>query len=45
MICPPALDLKTAVGATIDTNVAIGAENMYTGKEGAFTGEISGRII
>ena len=39
LICPPSLDLTTAVGATIQTNVAIGAQNLYPGKEGAFTGE------
>jgi triosephosphate isomerase len=45
LICPPSLDLTTAVGATIQTNVAIGAQNLYPGKEGAFTGEVSGRMI
>ncbi len=45
LICPPALDLTTAVAATIQTNVAIGAQNLYPGKEGAFTGEISGCMI
>jgi len=45
LICPPALDLTTAVDATRGTNVAIGAQNLYPGKEGAFTGEISGHMI
>jgi triosephosphate isomerase len=44
-ICPPALSLTTAVEATIETNVAIGAQKLYPGKEDAFTGEISGRMI
>jgi triosephosphate isomerase (TIM) len=39
-VCTPCLDLEAAVGATRDSNVAIGAQNMYWGKEGAFTGEI-----
>ena len=45
LICPPALDLTTAVEATQGTNVMIGAQNLHPGKEGAFTGEISGYMI
>jgi len=45
LICPPALDLTTAVEATLGTNVMIGAQNLHPGKEGAFTGEISGYMI
>jgi len=45
LICPPALDLTTAVAATIGTNVQIGAQNLIAGKEGAFTGELSGYLI
>ena len=45
LICPPALDLTTAIEATRGTNVKIGAQNLYPGKEGAFTGEISGHMI
>lgn len=45
LICPPALDLTTAVDATKGSNVAVGAQNLYPGKEGAFTGEISGHMI
>jgi triosephosphate isomerase len=45
LICPPALDLTTAVAAKIDNNVAIGAQNLYPRKEGTLTGEISGRMI
>jgi triosephosphate isomerase len=45
LICPPALDLTTAVDATRGTNVMIGAQNLYPGKEGAFTGEMSGHMI
>ena len=45
LICPPALDLTTAIDATHGTNVMIGAQNLYPGKEGAFTGEISGHMI
>jgi triosephosphate isomerase len=45
LICPPGLDLTTAVDATRGTNVMVGAQNIYPGKEGAFTGEISGYMI
>jgi triosephosphate isomerase len=45
LICPPALDLTAAVDATAGRNVMIGAQNIQPGKEGAFTGEISGYLI
>jgi triosephosphate isomerase (TIM) len=45
LICPPAVDLTTAVEATHGSNVMIGAQNVHPGKEGAFTGEISGYMI
>ena len=45
LICPPALDLATAVEATRRTNVMVGAQNIHPGKEGAFTGEVSGYLI
>ncbi|HEY3838464.1 MAG TPA: triose-phosphate isomerase [Bryobacteraceae bacterium] len=45
LICPPALNLTAAVDATKGSNVMIGAQNLYPGKEGAFTGEISGYMI
>ena len=39
-VCPPCVDLEAAVAAARGSNVAIGAQNMYWGKEGAFTGEV-----
>jgi triosephosphate isomerase len=45
LICPPSLDLTTAIEATRGTNVMVGSQNIYPGKEGAFTGEISGHLI
>ncbi|MEW6535969.1 MAG: triose-phosphate isomerase [Candidatus Auribacterota bacterium] len=40
-VCPPAT-LLTAVGSAIaGSNIALGAQNMYTQDSGAFTGEIS----
>jgi triosephosphate isomerase (TIM) len=40
-VCPPFVDVPAAVEAAKGSNVAIGAQNMYWEKEGAFTGEIS----
>jgi triosephosphate isomerase len=41
VVCPPFVDLHTAVAAAAGSNVAIGAQNVHWEKEGAFTGEIS----
>jgi triosephosphate isomerase (TIM) len=41
VVCPPYIDLYVAIEAARGTNVAIGAQNLYWEKEGAFTGEIS----
>lgn len=41
VVCAPALYLPTLVDATVDTDLAIGAQNMHFENEGAFTGEIS----
>ena len=40
-ICPPFVNVPAAVEAARGSNVAVGAQNMYWEKEGAFTGEIS----
>jgi triosephosphate isomerase len=45
VICPPFPSLAAAVSETHGTNVGIGAQNLYWGKEGAFTGEVSGAMI
>jgi triosephosphate isomerase (TIM) len=45
VLCPPFVDIATAVHAARHSNVQIGAQNMYWEKEGAFTGEISARMI
>jgi len=45
VICPPFLDLETAVDASSGTRVQIGAQNLHWAKEGAYTGEISGPMI
>jgi len=46
VICPPFVDLPAAVEAARNTNVAIGGQNLHwESKDGAFTGEISGRML
>jgi triosephosphate isomerase len=45
VLCPPYVDIATAVQAARHSNVQIGAQNMYWEKEGAFTGEISAKMI
>jgi triosephosphate isomerase len=40
VVCPPYIDLVTAVEATKGSTVAIGAQDLYWEKEGAYTGEI-----
>ena len=45
VVCPPYIDLYVAIEAARGTNVAIGAQNLYWEKEGAFTGEISPSML
>ncbi len=45
VVCPPFIDLQTAVAAAEDSNVAVGAQNVHWEKEGAFTGEISAAML
>ncbi|MDP9267845.1 MAG: triose-phosphate isomerase [Acidobacteriota bacterium] len=44
-VCPPFVDLAAAVAAAKGSNVAIGAQDMFWEKEGAFTGEISAGML
>lgn len=41
VFCVPAIDIIPAVQAAEESNIAIGAENMYFEEKGAFTGEIA----
>ncbi len=41
VFCVPAIDIIPAVEAVKDSNIQIGAENMYFEEKGAYTGEIS----
>ncbi len=45
VVCPPFVDLHTAVEAAHGSKVAIGAQNLHWEKEGAFTGEISALML
>jgi triosephosphate isomerase len=45
VICPPFVDLQTAVNAASGSHVAVGAQNLHWEKEGAFTGEISAGML
>jgi triosephosphate isomerase len=40
VVCPPYIDLCAAVDAVKGSNVAIGAQNLYWEKQGAYTGEV-----
>ena len=44
-ICPPFPDLHAAVREAKGSAIAIGAQNLYRGKEGAVTGEVSGHML
>src|SRR6266487_7138420 len=46
VICPPFVNLPVAVEATANTNIEIGGQNLFWEvKDGAYTGEISGRML
>ena len=45
VICPTALSIPAAVKAVSGTRIRVGGQNCYWGKEGPFTGEISGEML
>ena len=45
VFCVPTIDIIPAVEAAKDSNIAIGAENMYYEESGAYTGEISPAML
>src|SRR3984885_4610180 len=45
VICPPAVDLVTALHSVKSSEVLVGAQNMHFAEEGAFTGEISASML
>jgi len=45
VICPPYVDLLSALELAKGSNVAVGAQNVHWEKEGAYTGEISAGML
>lgn len=45
VFCVPAIDIIPAMEAAKGTNIHIGAENMYFEEKGAYTGEISPKML
>ena len=45
IVCPPFTSLETAVELTKDTPIEVGAQNMFYEDSGAFTGEISAKML
>ena len=45
VLCVPAVDISTAVRAFKDSRVAVGAQNLFYEKSGAYTGEVSADML
>jgi triosephosphate isomerase (TIM) len=45
VICPPFVDLATTLHGVKGSEVLVGAQNMHSAEEGAFTGEISASML
>jgi triosephosphate isomerase len=45
VICPPVVDLATALHSVKGSDVLVGAQNMHYAEEGAFTGETSAGML
>ena len=45
VICPPYVYLLTLTNILSDSNIQIGAQNMFYKEDGAFTGEISPKML
>ena len=45
LICPPTVDLPTALGCVVDTQIKVGAQTMHYAAEGAFTGETAPAML
>jgi len=44
-VCPPSIYVQAVAAALQGSNIAVGAQNIYFEKEGAFTGEISADML
>ena len=42
---PPFISIEATVSAAAGTRISVGAQNMYWGKQGAFTGEVCGEML
>ena len=45
IVCVPFIDLNMAIDVVKDSKVHVGAQNMHFEDEGAFTGEVSGKML
>jgi triosephosphate isomerase (TIM) len=45
VLCVPYIDLYAAMDAAKDSNIKIGAENCHWAEKGAFTGEVSAKML
>lgn len=45
VVCVPFTDLETVIEATRGTNIKVGAQNCHWADKGAFTGEISAKML
>ncbi len=45
ILCPPATALTTVSAAIEDTNIGLGAQNIFWAEQGAYTGELSGPML
>ena len=45
VVCVPSVDIPAAVRAFKDSRVAVGAQNVYFEKSGAYTGEVSADML
>ncbi len=44
-VCPPSVYLADVLASTQGSDIGVGAQNMYHLAEGAYTGEISGKML
>ncbi|MBQ9720178.1 MAG: triose-phosphate isomerase [Clostridia bacterium] len=45
VVCVPYIDIPAALAATAGSNIQVGAENCHWAESGAFTGEISAKML
>ncbi len=45
LVCPPYISLSMAIDQLHETDLLVGAQNMHQAEEGAFTGEISAKML